>query len=986
MSSAEAASMGGSKAIAPANDETTGPTTAPPRHLCGFGLYLYGDRDYDKETQSFVRTLCLCVMYIPILALRSYRVAPADNGWRQLGRVPVSAPARVLSLVTLIALVGGGGLFGAVAYLYSPSQIAQRRLTAADRLIAQGKIGDSAGLLAEVALGPIEQSNPGVQRLVKLVDDPASRTDLPGLAVAIREAAKVQKAGRWPGSPDSLSKNGVELAKQLASSDPKGAWALLDVISTIGPPDPTTVSTREELLEKVVAADPSDPEWASRLGLLYESKGQIERCEKILSPLRSRLGEFEGARLLALVDARANRLEQALPLLRTYSTARLRRLGEADAKLQALYRAAQERILAKLKSERVYDFNYDGYQTANQDQRQGILVQYIESKVKDDVEIAKAREAVMAEAGVTPAALELGLILIQHASAQRDLVSRKALLDEAEATFLAVKRVAGDRDDYQCSLAEVYYWQGKHAEGRKLLDDVLKARNREPGLLLHVANLLRTVGSDSEARVLAEEGYEKAPPGPLKSNCAVARGLLGNDVQDRILWLRRANANEPNIKAILHEDLASEALDKGNELEAIQNLRQAVSIYESMPESGSVLNNGYIALSRLADLTADPAARDRATAMIEKAAALQPGHSLTLYNASGAIFATSLSEVIGTSIDLGVLKSSPSFELLDFLVKDATERQALSARLRANSGLKRALLMMDKVLLLGPRNPNFYAAPKGIYAYCRDDQALRAIRARLERTELDLNDQAKSAQESYSGGKDNEAKGAVQGLLTRLEPMLPVARAKGGPTFAVAVSRILQARVSAAMYGNPSDSDAWVALAEEAFAAAPSLASRHTLHQVLMFRGLGRVAKADAKFADLRDRTFRSISSDELLGVMLSNDGPHKELAMNDPDVGRAIELLHESYMACPSYATGPRLWSLLRHKFPDAANAVAKAYTEEETIRLEDEIDAKLRPYDPTATLISYWKALMANNEREAIEIVKEAKARGVPVPIETP
>jgi hypothetical protein len=34
----------------------------PQYHLFGCGLYLYGDRDFDVETQSFVRTHCFCLL------------------------------------------------------------------------------------------------------------------------------------------------------------------------------------------------------------------------------------------------------------------------------------------------------------------------------------------------------------------------------------------------------------------------------------------------------------------------------------------------------------------------------------------------------------------------------------------------------------------------------------------------------------------------------------------------------------------------------------------------------------------------------------------------------------------------------------------------------------------------------------------------------------------------------------------------------------
>ena len=55
------------------------------------------------------------------------------------------------------------------------------------------------------------------------------------------------------------------------------------------------------------------------------------------------------------------------------------------------------------------------------------------------------------------------------------------------------------------------------------------------------------------------------------------RGLLGDDIEDRILWLERGDTKEPDIKAILSQDLASQALRDGKG-QAVANLKSVVSI------------------------------------------------------------------------------------------------------------------------------------------------------------------------------------------------------------------------------------------------------------------------------------------------------------------------------------------------------------------------------------------------------------------------
>ncbi len=255
-------------------------------HFFGFGLYLYGERDFDLETESFVRTLCFCVMYIPIFALRAYRVVPTDDGWHYLGRVPVSDSARLLGAFLSVSILVGCGYLGVNAYFNSPGYLASQKMAEANRLAAAGHIGEAAKLLADVAMGPTALDRPAAQELARLLDNGASKSDPEGLGVAFRAAMELQKAGRWRGSSQLLHDSGLKLAKDTSPRDPAGAWVILDAVAPLAPRDQAAAEFRQVLLEKVVAADPSNVDWASRLALQYESKGELERCEKTLAPLR----------------------------------------------------------------------------------------------------------------------------------------------------------------------------------------------------------------------------------------------------------------------------------------------------------------------------------------------------------------------------------------------------------------------------------------------------------------------------------------------------------------------------------------------------------------------------------------------------------------------------------------------------------------------------------------------------------------------------
>src|SRR5436190_20370320 len=86
------------------------PINSPPSlsTINGLGLMAYGGRDHDPETGTYVKTHCLVILFIPILALGAYRVADAPGGgWYFLGKVPPSGVARLRNWLVLGGVVWG---------------------------------------------------------------------------------------------------------------------------------------------------------------------------------------------------------------------------------------------------------------------------------------------------------------------------------------------------------------------------------------------------------------------------------------------------------------------------------------------------------------------------------------------------------------------------------------------------------------------------------------------------------------------------------------------------------------------------------------------------------------------------------------------------------------------------------------------------------------------------------------------------------------
>ncbi len=65
----------------------------------GIGCTVYGSRDHDPETGTYVKTHWFTFFFIPVFALGAYRVANAPSGgWYFIGREPLSGAAKAWNL------------------------------------------------------------------------------------------------------------------------------------------------------------------------------------------------------------------------------------------------------------------------------------------------------------------------------------------------------------------------------------------------------------------------------------------------------------------------------------------------------------------------------------------------------------------------------------------------------------------------------------------------------------------------------------------------------------------------------------------------------------------------------------------------------------------------------------------------------------------------------------------------------------------------
>ncbi|HZV05701.1 MAG TPA: hypothetical protein VE999_11515 [Gemmataceae bacterium] len=943
----------------------------------GIGCGVYGSRDHDEETGTYVTTYCFSFLFLPIFALTAYRVARAPNGgWYFLGRVPLSTFAKTWNVLLLLAAAGIAGLIGWESYTHSTDYVAGQRLAEADALAAGGQMAKAATIYRDVATGRSSHAAQASERLKGLLDDPSLNASLKDATPVFRAAVQVQQQNAM--RVNDLEERGLKLIDQHGDKEPRDALILLNVLLPIAKDPPKLAARRQKLLERSVALNPNDVAAVSELAVFYEANNQLPRCEKILLPIKDRLGDSEGARILGQMLARKDKVEDACALLEPYSEKRLEHLRGAE---QVFHNATQQ-LIESIRNGSAVGFPYQEFRTADDAKKKSLYFDYLSQQLKTDPSLKQKNEAYQQARIVVPATLDLGILLLRRAQTRPDPAAREADLKKAETMFLALQNdEAAESSAYRISLGQVYYWLGKHTEGRKKFDEVLAAEKRNPPILVDIARRLCEVGERSQACTLLEEAYNKESDKEKKFGTALTRSMWAAELDDKITWLQRGDPNNSQVKASLSEAKAEKAIEEGKIADAEPHLRQAIDLYEQMPENEGILNNCALAYMTLYRVTGDRRSLEKAETKLEKAVALAPRNSILLENAADLLLDAAVRDVIGAAIDLTALKKAGDHSLLAFLYDDRDGERRLTERYRTHPATVKATTFLERLLILAPKNPGVYRQLASLYEDGRNLDKLRDLAARLERGTLDFAAEETRTRELHAGKRDEKYRKDLQAQLRRYKERVETAgKGQRGVTYAVAATDLAGLQIGLATFGANVDRDEVVKLAESAYEAAPSSATRRHLEGALLFRAAGNLARKDANFAALAARTRRSLAPYLLIALVLQRDEKSRSLVLADADVKRASELIRET---CRKDAdrSNAWAWAMLSYDRPEAEK-LAKALREDMLDDLIRTLNLKLYPFNADRALRGAWALRATGKDKEAAAVLQQCTVRGVPLP----
>ncbi|HET6246098.1 MAG TPA: hypothetical protein VFE47_00220 [Tepidisphaeraceae bacterium] len=957
-----------------------GASSPPMFRLNGCGMALYGSRDHDAETGTYVATLCLCLVFVPIMSLKAYRVARAQRGWYFIGSEPLSKFAKLwnLSLVAgIIALIVGTQFD---SYRSSPSYKAKQQMALAHKAVGEGHLADAA-LIYQTQIATLSDQAVNATNAIKgLMDNDCKHAPLSESKGVYASLAKVARDKHViPGS--DVADAAMKLVADKGDADPRNGVAVLDAVRPLVVDTRPLDARRLVLLQKAAANEPANLEVIVPLASLLADQHRGPEAKKLLLPVKNKLSDGEGARVLGTILGAEGDYDGAYALLWPYVKTRLDSFHNAEKNYTDTVQRLDDRELDLLRNEKAPQSFYDQLNAASKPQRDAMIREYIDARLKNDPSLIGAQEAMEREISVVPVALELGMVMLQRAQAIHESEARKAELQSAEQVFLAIGGVAGQSDEYRLSLGQVDYWLGKQADGRKLFDDFLSTKGRTFQSLMQIASRLRELGVDSETRALAEEAYKKAGSAEERYQGANLRALCFKDTDDRIDWLNKSDTASPTIKAELAQANGLKAFADGHDDEAARQFQISADAYNAMPRSATTLNQTALAYSAIFRANGDRAALERCIDNFQQAVELSPADSILLYNAGDTLIDAALSDVAGKEIDLHALHETGNFTLLAHLYTNETDREIIIKRVKDHPGIARGLGYLNKAMVLSPRSARSYAAVDPIHQFTKNDPALIDLLARLKAADLDTSDQLARQKDFYSGVRDQKDTATTTASVRRCQDLAAKVRPVGGVTASVAVEELADAMMALDLFTDDVDAEKVAALMQEADTLHSSALTQNGLISGELFRAAKRLSGGDAAFAEFYRKYRRSVGLANLMTVALSEPSSFQKRVAADPDVQKATAILIEQGRRFPKDRSGYE-WAWLKAVNPAEAEKAADTLRHDPRTPVVQSIMTLLAPADANTALETNWLMALVGKSDDGKAALQKVAGMGVPMP----
>ncbi|MCA8958910.1 MAG: tetratricopeptide repeat protein [Planctomycetes bacterium] len=949
------------------------PVRRPPTlyTLNGVGTAVYGRRDADPETHTYIKTVCFCVLFIPLLALRAYRVADAGGGgWFFLGREPLSSFARAANGAILGMLAVGGVVVALSIEANTPEGKARRAFDTAMSQIEDGDTLPGIRGLVGLARGKTTQRDTARAALLDCARGGFASATTDELERSIAALLSVSGDSKWRAA---LGGSLLEFAESAVDDEDKASTAS----SGMEFREYQMLGLDQDYARVVESASkrfPDSPSIRTLLAGILEARGDVDGLVALLDPHDAELHD-DSARILGQVRLIQGRYDDAIRLLARYEKIAIGRQGQVRRSI-AHYDEAWNREFELLQRSAPKEF-VRKYESADPAEQQRLVVEYIDARLSEDSEIAAARLASARNAVDVRARLDLGLARLRRAQEFSNPMSRKEMLRLAEKTFLDLGSAAEDSDEYELFYGQVCYWLGNEAKGKALFEKLLTRQSRAVEQLLAVGSALREVGATTEARALFEEAYEQAT-GELKESVAKLRAVVSTETDEKIQWLERAGADS-GVQVELAAARGQRAIEKGETDVALRELRRAATGYDEQPESAAMFNNSALVYSSLFELSGDPADHHESVRRLEHALLLDPSGTILLANAAHELVSDAVLELNEDRLSYPDLRLSPRWSQSWVFARTDEDWTRERNRLRDHPKVNRAIHLLEQQAMLAAKDPGVHRTLAGLQGLFERVDELKKIHEGLGAIEVDDEMHRAMVRKQVTGAdresRLEESSAWSERLRARLESLDEQKRAER----CLLTEAWIESELSRRSWGGEVDAQALVEAAAANHANHPCACSRISRRDALTAVLSDALAEADREYAHYQEAARHIL--DDLDRLTLAARDPRVLTWLQQSSEARIVaDALVDLFEVFPS-VPGIRSWTLLEQIDPERARPL-RALILKPHFRWGARIGQRLLPFLPDPALNLYWIAVADGDAALAGSILSELAAEGIPLP----
>ncbi|WP_444997752.1 hypothetical protein [Aliikangiella sp. IMCC44359] len=956
------------------------PTNKAPSlfSLYGIGFRLYASLDKSEHSDLSIKVLYLTIFFIPVLAFGKYLIQTHEGNDYIIGKKGVSVVSKLWNSTVALFITVFIGVIAYQKYINSPDYIAYQQYKSAQVDIEKQNFSDAMRKLKSIYQAQNGYSERSLVLIKQLADNKNLQQLEPAQSLVILE--KIKSLSKL--FPD-LNQKYITFFELYQQQHPKIAIALGRFIVN-NSQDETLIkkyATKSyALLKQLFAKESGDLDLATQYAELDEKLNECKLCFSILQPFKSELGSSEAARILGQVYASQMQYENAYELLAPYVRLRLGRYHDAEKKYNNALDESWQKTIEYLNQGAAPQSFYDSYDTADKE-TQNQLVNELYIKRRDaSPRVNEAKEQYIASTTIVPVALDLGIIMLNRALSQTDLKEREESLKAAEETFLSVKGYAGDSDDYQLYLGQVYYWLGKESEGENLFSALIDKYQRSHQVLFSLANTLRSLGAESKAKEYALEAYNSATELTDKHRYAHTLSILYHDLDEKIEWLEKSDQSNLFIKAGIHSTKGHKAVKDNNKKSALNYYQKAIDIYKTIPEDATQLNNIALIYSSKYYVGNNLNDFNLSLEYMDKAIKLVPEDSTVLLNAAHQHLEKAYIDVLSNYIELNLLESSLSLDYFSFLYRNDKEKNKFRTLLSNNASFKKALSYLQKSLLIAPKNANTLGNVVSIYRFFKMNDELEQLAQRFENISLDIESQKVSIAE-YRNDINTEKliENYKRNIKNETEKLN---KNKNQPVnLAIIRSELLNNRLYLKTVGQHVDLKALIKLAELNYKEAPSSSTRGDFENVLLEKIIEKGIANSEKFSAFYNDYEKVFNRTVLVAIALDKFPEFKNVFITSAE-GKLLEsLLVKGYKAFPD-GQSVTDWFLLQHFANPIAKEVKFSLLSDELREVKKVLYEKVSANQEQVIALEILSLLLEGKISQAKQLNKQAIADGLVFP----